>query len=61
MQIDSFSQNILLYKINAVPILTKHSWYTMAVTFAVCDIIGKLAQVDFSSLSISWIEDLLLL
>ena len=39
----SLSQNILLYKFNAFPVLTKCLSHTVAVTSAVQNAMGKLA------------------
>ena len=52
----SLSPNILLYKYNAVSILTKHLSHIVAVTFAVWGEIANLAWIFFSLLH-NFIDD----
>ena len=55
------SLNILLYKVNDFPILTRHLSHTLAITFAVWVAIEKLAWISFSFFTVSQTEDLFLL
>ena len=52
----SLSKHFLLYKFNALSILTKHSPDIVGVTFAFWSVIAKPAQISFSFLTISQID-----